>query len=196
MPDTGAPWNIPYAAPADLVRDWPDLSEDVADAVAAGLTAAAGLVAVVQAVKSDTQASSLAAGAAIAISDLSITHSVAADTNKVFLIVSVVGENAAPDRSFGVRLMANSTAIGIGDASGSRPRVTAAANAAAVKALGTAAAAFLYTPGVTTAVTYSVDLLNLDTFTLTNYVNRTVDDENSARGPRAVSSLTLLEVKV
>jgi hypothetical protein len=40
MADTGAPWFIPYAEPADLVRDWPGLSEDVADAVAAGLTAA------------------------------------------------------------------------------------------------------------------------------------------------------------
>ena len=38
MADTGAPWSIPYAEPADLVRDWPALSEDVADAVAAGLT--------------------------------------------------------------------------------------------------------------------------------------------------------------
>jgi len=40
MADTGAPWNIPYAEPADLVRDWPALSEDVADAVAAGLDVA------------------------------------------------------------------------------------------------------------------------------------------------------------
>jgi len=38
--DTGAPWNIPFAEPTDLVRDWPQLSEDVADAVAAGLTEA------------------------------------------------------------------------------------------------------------------------------------------------------------
>jgi hypothetical protein len=41
MPDTGAPWNIPYAAPSDLVRDWPALSEDVAEAVADGLESAA-----------------------------------------------------------------------------------------------------------------------------------------------------------
>jgi hypothetical protein len=41
MPDTGAPWNIPYAAPSDLVRDWPALSEDVAEAVADGLQIAA-----------------------------------------------------------------------------------------------------------------------------------------------------------
>jgi hypothetical protein len=39
MADTGAPWEIPYAEPGDLVRDWPALSEDVADAVADGLTA-------------------------------------------------------------------------------------------------------------------------------------------------------------
>jgi hypothetical protein len=41
MPDTGAPWNIPYAAPTDLVRDWPALSEDIAEAVADGLDIAA-----------------------------------------------------------------------------------------------------------------------------------------------------------
>ena len=40
MPDTGAPWNIPYAEPADLVRDWPALSESVGTAVAGGLTKA------------------------------------------------------------------------------------------------------------------------------------------------------------
>jgi hypothetical protein len=41
MPDTGAPWNIPYADPTDLVRDWPALSEDVAEAVADGFDAVA-----------------------------------------------------------------------------------------------------------------------------------------------------------
>ena len=37
MPDTGSPYFIPYAAPADLVRDWPELSEDVALAIVAAL---------------------------------------------------------------------------------------------------------------------------------------------------------------
>jgi hypothetical protein len=41
MADTGAPWNIPFAEPSDLVRDWPALSESVGTAVAAGLSAAA-----------------------------------------------------------------------------------------------------------------------------------------------------------
>ena len=40
MPDTGAPWNIPFLDGTELVRAYPDFSEDLADAVAAGLTAA------------------------------------------------------------------------------------------------------------------------------------------------------------
>jgi hypothetical protein len=37
MADTGAPYFIPYAEPTDLVRDWPELSEDVALAIVAAL---------------------------------------------------------------------------------------------------------------------------------------------------------------
>jgi hypothetical protein len=37
MADTGAPYFIPFAEPTDLVRDWPELSEDVALAIVAAL---------------------------------------------------------------------------------------------------------------------------------------------------------------
>jgi hypothetical protein len=37
MPDTGAPYFIPFADSTDLVRDWPELSEDVALAIVAAL---------------------------------------------------------------------------------------------------------------------------------------------------------------
>jgi hypothetical protein len=40
MPDTGAPWNIPYVEPADLVRDYPAADEAQALAIAAGLSSA------------------------------------------------------------------------------------------------------------------------------------------------------------
>jgi hypothetical protein len=39
MPDTGAPWNLPYPSPSDLVRDAPQAFEDLAVATAAGLSA-------------------------------------------------------------------------------------------------------------------------------------------------------------
>jgi len=40
MPDTGAPWNIPYVASTDLVSDWPADSLALANAIDAGLDAA------------------------------------------------------------------------------------------------------------------------------------------------------------
>jgi hypothetical protein len=33
MADTGAPFSVPFVEPSDLVRDWPGISEDVADKV-------------------------------------------------------------------------------------------------------------------------------------------------------------------
>ena len=40
MADTGAPWNIPYVEPSDLVRDYPAADEAQANAIAAALSAA------------------------------------------------------------------------------------------------------------------------------------------------------------
>jgi len=37
MPDTGVPWNLPYPAPSDLVRDAPQAFENLADAVSDAL---------------------------------------------------------------------------------------------------------------------------------------------------------------
>ena len=34
MPDTGAPWNIPYVAASDLVADWPTDNQTMAEAIA------------------------------------------------------------------------------------------------------------------------------------------------------------------
>ena len=61
MPDTGAPWNIPYVENADLVRDWPADSLLVANAVAAGLSAVdAGDVEVITATNATWPVPSLA----------------------------------------------------------------------------------------------------------------------------------------
>jgi hypothetical protein len=62
MPDTGAPWNLPYPSPTDLVRDAPQAFEDLAVATAAGLDDAGseGIGPnVVMAQKTDTQTSSV-----------------------------------------------------------------------------------------------------------------------------------------
>jgi len=40
MPDTGAPWNIPYVAGTDLVADWPTDNQTMAEAIADALDTA------------------------------------------------------------------------------------------------------------------------------------------------------------
>jgi len=38
MPDTGAPWNLPYVDPSNLVKDWPTDNQTQMQAVAAAIT--------------------------------------------------------------------------------------------------------------------------------------------------------------
>ena len=59
MPDTGAPWNLPYPSPSDLVRDAPQAFEDLAEAVADGLDNA-GAIAKFEYVTDTTNRSSTA----------------------------------------------------------------------------------------------------------------------------------------
>jgi hypothetical protein len=89
MADTGAPWNIPFAEPSDLVRDWPALSEDVADAVAAGLTAAgnAGIGSnVVQATR--TTSFAVSSTSPTDWTDITVSITPTSATSKVLVIIN------------------------------------------------------------------------------------------------------------
>jgi hypothetical protein len=80
MADTGNPWFIPFAEPSDLVRDWPALSSAVGTAVAAGLSAAGGLVQVQYASSSTgvttTSTSFVTTGLAVTITPSDETHDI------------------------------------------------------------------------------------------------------------------------
>jgi hypothetical protein len=155
-----------------------------------------GLVAVKHAIKTDTQSSSLGAAAEIAISGLSITHAVSNAAHKVLLLVNIVGTIGFGNRSLGIRLKADSTAIGVGGADGSRPQITTAGGIdGASENTFTASSAVLYAPVSTSSIVYTANIVNLQDGTAVNYINRTVNDTNNARGGRPVSTLTLLEVK-
>jgi hypothetical protein len=204
MPDTGAPWNIPYVAPSDLVRDYPSDSEDLAEAIADGLDAAGGLVAVKHALFTGTQSASTAAGANFAVTDLSITHEVADAANKL-LITAFFGAagNTRRVANVGIAVHDGTGLIAIGDAGGSRTRVTAGGNlnAGALAAFGgqsnvsTSSVTFVHTPG-TGSKTYTVRAINVDNTTHTVYINRSEGDVDSEYEPRSASGLVIQEVKV
>ena len=202
MPDTGAPWNIPYAAPADLVRDWPALSEDVAEAVADGLDAAGGLVAVKDALFTGTQTNSTAAGANFAVTDLSITHTLADAANKLIISAYLGAAGSSSGRGqVGLAVMDGATLIAVGDGSGNRVRVGAGgwtksdANQEG-RQVTMPAVTFVYEPGDTASHTYTVRALNIESGTYTIYINRSQTDANEQRDSRATSGFVIQEVKV
>jgi len=92
------------------------------------------------------------------------------------------------------RLMRNSTAIGIGDADGSRSRATLAAYAgdsAGINGSGVHSTNFLDSPATTSATTYKVQMF---TQSGTSYINRTVGDADVSATPRNAATITVMEI--
>jgi hypothetical protein len=200
MSDTGAPWNLPYPLPTDLVRDGADAIKDLAEATATGLDAAGGLVAVKHALFTGTQTNSTAGSANFAVTDLTITHTLADASNK--LIISAYFGAAATTSSFGlvgIAVADDGTLIGIGDADGSRTRVGAGGAVSANSAgyvVTMPSVTFVYEPDDTLSHTYTVRAINIDSGTETLYINRAESDTNVAARPRATSGFVIQEVKV
>jgi hypothetical protein len=200
MPDTGAPWNIPYVDPTDLVRDYPQASEDLADAIADGLDAAGGLVALKHALFTGTQANSTASGANFAVTSLSITHTLADAANK--LIISAyfgVASSTVGQGNVGIAVADDGTLIAIGDADGVRTRVGSGGVSSVNQAnyvVSLPSVTFVYEPGDTAAHTYTVRAINLRTATETLFINRSEADGNSANNTRGTSGFVIQEVKV
>jgi hypothetical protein len=199
MPDTGAPWNIPYADSSDLVRDWPDLSEDIAEAVADGLDAAGGLVAVKHALFTGTQTNSTAAGANFAVTDLSITHTLADAANKLVMLTSIGQAESSQDLGVGFAFADDGSLIDIANADGSRRRTTAGLSRNQVTSeeiRQTFSIHTVYAPLDTDSHTYTVRGINISTSTETLYINRARNDTDNGEYARAASMFTLMEVKV
>jgi len=200
MPDTGAPWNIPYVASTDLVSDWPADSLALANAIDAGLDAAGGLVAVKHALFTGTQTNSTARGANFAVTDLSITHTLSSASNK--LIISAyfgAAANSAGRGQVGIAVADDGTLIGVGDAAGNRVRTSAGGRVAATSANRTQtmpSITFVYEPGDTASHTYTVRALNIESGTETIYINRSEDATDTDSVPRASSAFVIQDVKV
>ena len=200
MPDTGAPWTIPYVAPSDLVRDYPSDSEDLADAIALALDAAGnpGIGSnVVSVTKTDTFSASVGIGATTAITGLTVNFTPTSASSKVLVVgyVTTASSKQSTARSVNVIVKRDSTAVGVGAADGNRTQVTTGSIQTITVGVQNSTFAFIDSPATTSEVTYSVDIHNGDLDgTTTLYVNRTSTDTNAAAYPRAASSITAIEV--
>ena len=116
---------------------------------------------------------------------VAITPSLA--TSKVFVICSINYANAGAGF---VQLMRDSTAISIGDASGSRTR-SSGGGQTAVTQFNTITIAYLDSPATTSATTYK---MQVRTESGTVYINSTTNQDNASYSGTAASNITVMEI--
>jgi hypothetical protein len=105
--NTGAPWNIPYVEPSDLVRDYPAADEAQALAIAAGLDAASVVVAVSQ-VMTVTNFTTASTGGAD-LTDVEVTVTPAAATNRFLMMFTATSQTDTNDARNFFRFRRDST---------------------------------------------------------------------------------------
>ena len=200
MPDTGAPHFIPFLDGTELVRAYPDFSEDLADAVADGLSAAgnAGIGSnVVQTVKTNTFSTSNATFTAV--TGLSATITPTSATNKVLVIASyAIGYGTGNGRQGGSRIVRGATPVYVGDTEGNRAggldnlRWSDAFANLTDRQMLRFTAVFVDSPETTAATTYALEVRAESSGII--YINRTANDGNAVAVSRGASSIVLIEV--
>lgn len=128
------------------------------------------------------------------VTGLSVSITPTSASNKILVSGYImVGNNTNNSIGAYVTLLRGSTAIGVGDAAGSRSRITADIASSANGAIqGSVAFMFLDSPATTSATTYKLQIRSQAGGTVA--VNRSVDDTDSASYTRAASTITVIEV--
>jgi len=148
---------------------------------------AGSVLQVVQSVKTDT--SSFAIGATGDISGLSVSITPTLSTSKVLVTFCLQGSTAYDGI---LNLYRDATAIGQGDAAGSRRRgIAEFPQTSTAGSTATAAVSFLDSPATTSSVTYKIQAI-MDG--AAGYVNRSQTDADAVYDPRLSSSITVMEI--
>jgi hypothetical protein len=150
-----------------------------------------GVVQVKSATKTDTFTTTSSTYTDITSLSVSITPTSA--SNKIFITCMVNFQGNDGSTTAQLRLMRDSTAIGLGAAAGNRTPGTAAMISLNNVQLVPGHLSFLDSPAVATATTYKVQIRS-DVSGQTVFVNRTPLDTDSANFIRAISTITVMEV--
>ena len=191
MPDTGSPWNIPYAEPSSLVRDWPALSEDVAEAVAAGLSEVNVIRQVVSHVKNDPfTVSGITAYTDVTGFEVTITPT--RDTSKVLVVATfssefATGGSGAPNTGV-YSIFRGATQLADPTSPGTRQVGLSFVTVAQVQCIS-----ILDSPATDAATTYKVRVATGST-SHTNSVGARTSDADSSANARTPSMIYAIEV--
>ena len=192
MPDTGAPWNIPFLDGTELVRAYPDFSEDLADAVATGLSAAGNIKQTVQTIKTDQFSQSISSGSVGSdITGLTATITPQSATNILDVTVTL---NAAIMEAGVILYRDGSPSTFVGDTDGSRTPVSGGLRALdGDRGVRTVTFRYRVVAGSISSTTFSLRGHNCSSTSRTFFVNRDQDGSNSSRNQVAASSIIVQE---
>jgi hypothetical protein len=171
----------------------PDASITAADLATGAARANFGAGAVLQVVsttKTDTFSSS--SGSWNDVTGLSVSITPTSSTSRIFVMYSLMTGVTGSQFPM-MRLVRNSTAISVGDASGVRQQVSSVAwSSGANNVTMMQSMNFLDSPATTSSTTYK--LQTIATASETVFVNRNARDDNGSYEPRAVSTITVMEI--
>jgi len=129
------------------------------------------------------------------VTGLSVSITPSATTSKILVFAQVSGVGAFNAALGFGQIVRDSTAIGIGDASGSRIQCTFPipySQQAANNIMFAMPALFLDSPATTSATTYKIQVRSENANTI--YINRSEADSNSVAGTRPISTITVMEI--
>jgi hypothetical protein len=124
------------------------------------------------------------------VTGLSVSITPTLNTSKIMVFCMIQGSQDVGVADNGVQLVRDSTAIALGDASGSHLQVSTTFNNYATSFMDTKIIMFLDNPATTSATTYKIQIINQAAGTA--YINRTKLD--SATSPRGISTITVMEI--
>ena len=163
----------------------------------AQLEARGRLVAVKHASLTAAQSASVAPGGNVAVTSLSITHTLADAANKLIIHahLGMVGTSNTYGM-VGLAVANDGTLIEVGDAAGVRTQVGSfnRTGSGTTSVVQQPSLTFVYAPGDTSSHTYTVRAINVDTLTRTLYINQSENAANLAAFARGASAFVIQEV--
>jgi hypothetical protein len=159
--------------------------------VALGGGGSSGKVAqVLSTTKTDTF--TLASSTFTDITGLSVSITPTSATSKILVSIDVLGNGAPASGWGGLRIMRDSTPIGVGATAGSRVSVSGFMYVNDGGLLVSTSNSVLDSPATTSAITYKVQFMTNSAGT--GYINRTQADTDSNAYPRGASTITVMEI--
>jgi hypothetical protein len=126
------------------------------------------------------------------ITGLSVSMSPTSTSSKVLISYTISGQGVNATNMGFVQIVRDSTAIGNGVGSSSRPGIGSALPELSNFVFGFASSSFLDSPNTTSSTTYKIQVRSNTAGTV--YINRTITDTDSSVIPRTTSSLTVMEI--